>query len=144
MCPENECLSETENDINEEVSKNESEAAKKPKNALNENFSIEWRKRQFTPVIHNFDDSNSGARVENIEKPSKEMDYFLLFMNDEVVEMIISETNKYASEQTRLNKNIIWSPITKEIFFNFIAALLLAARHRKNKLVENWSTDELL
>lgn len=41
LCPENECLSETENDINEEVSKNESEAAKKPKNALNENFSIE-------------------------------------------------------------------------------------------------------
>lgn len=72
------------------------------------------------------------------------MDYFLLFMNDEVVEIIISETNKYASEQTRLNKNIIWSPITKEIFFNFIAVLLLAARNRKNKLVENWSTDELL
>ncbi|XP_022904015.2 piggyBac transposable element-derived protein 4-like [Onthophagus taurus] len=145
LCPENESLSETENKINEKASnkKNESEAMKKVRNALDENFSIEWKKRQFMPLIHNFGGADSGARLENMENPLKEMNYFLLFMNDEVVEIIISETNKYASEQT-CNKKIIWIPITKEDFFNFIAVLLLAARHRKNKLVENWSTDELL
>lgn len=65
-------------------------------NALQQNFSVKWEKRDFIPPIHAFDDKNSGAVLNNLPNPSKAIDYFLLFMNPEVVSTIITETNKYA------------------------------------------------
>ncbi|XP_050499979.1 piggyBac transposable element-derived protein 4-like, partial [Diabrotica virgifera virgifera] len=142
LCTENH--SDSEDEINEMAANDEQKEAQAVRNALPENFSVNWTKGKFIPQIHNFDDKTAGACLENTEVPFSELDYFLLFMNDEVVNMIITQTNKYALEQTHLNTKITWTAMTKEDFFTFIAVLFLAARHRKNKLVENWSTDELL
>lgn len=113
------------------------------KNALNYTLALNWTNTPFTPSIHAFDNTNSGARLDSIENKTDALAYFLLFVNLEVAELIVSETNKYASN-IFTTKELKWKPVDVSEFYVFLGLMLLTGRHGKNKLRDNWSTDALL
>ncbi|KAJ8976673.1 hypothetical protein NQ317_004756 [Molorchus minor] len=111
--------------------------------ALPKDLSLKWSKTAFVPNIHPFDDSNSGAHIESVEDKSNALSYFLLFINPEVVELVVQETNRYALENKENTKQK-WKDTTENEMYVFLAVMLLTARHGKNNIKEHWSTDALL
>lgn len=112
-------------------------------NALKDALSIKSHDTPFIPQIHAFDATNSGSHVESIEDKSDPLSYFLLFVDEELAEILVSETNKYASAIYQA-KNMNWKDVDLNEFFVFLGVMLLTGRHRKNKLRDNWSTDALM
>lgn len=77
--------SETEDDSDDE------------ENAKQLNSGLKWKIGQFSPVIHNFNDSDSGFRSEfcGISSASTYLDFFECFVRPELTGKIAFETNRY-------------------------------------------------
>jgi len=101
-----------------------------------------WTSKNFTPKIHQFFSKNSGLK-KKIGKSSKIIDYFELFICQELVEYIVDETNYYSAQKS--NNNMDTQKITTlEEMYCFFALSLLMTRNKKLALHEYWSTDKYL
>lgn len=109
-----------------------------------------WRSGQFSPVIHQFDDSNSGISSPDITDQSTPFSIFQLFFPLTIMHKIAQETNRYynyvtkkssPTQKSRLKK---WTGTTAAELYVFFAVTLLMARHRKLTINEYWSYDPLL
>ena len=49
----------------------------------------------YQPQTFNFDESGSGIRVADFNENSTEKDYFIYFLNDEIIDTIVEESNRY-------------------------------------------------
>lgn len=72
-------------------STSESEAEKDEKDDIN---CHTWTTKTFIPKIHQFTQEDSGIK-KNITRLVKAIDYFELFVSEEVVQFIVTETNHY-------------------------------------------------
>ncbi|KAJ8949458.1 hypothetical protein NQ318_007559 [Aromia moschata] len=77
--------------------------------------------KRIYPTLFDFDNSNSGVKNENLSSNSSELDYFLALFDDEIVNVIIENTNLYAKQQNAS----MWKDIDKRDLFIFIALTLL-------------------
>lgn len=96
--------------------------------------------RKFNPKIHDFTARNSGLQV-GINYSSKIIDYFQLFVNEELIEYIVEKTNNYWQQKS--NTNLIAGTELSELYC-FIAISFLMTRNKKLSLAEYWSRDKLL
>lgn len=97
-----------------------------------------------------FDSSDSGLNNStSFTEDSKEIDYFEAFIDKEVVEFIVKETNdyyKYLKENYPPKPNsrlaIFEETNTDEIRL-FLCILILMGQNKKNRIHDYWSTDEI-
>lgn len=95
-----------------------------------------WTTDVFQPKIYQFDDTNSGCKIESNEDNSV-LKYFEYFFDQEIMEMIASETNKYyeylsKQEHSEFSRMRRWQPVEyKELYCFFAVALLMP--HSKKK-----------
>ncbi|XGW30112.1 hypothetical protein V3C99_009266 [Haemonchus contortus] len=67
------------------------------------------------------------------------VDFYKLFLNDDILGLIVEETNRYASK----NKSQTWSPTSKEEIMNFIALLLQMEVVQLPTLGSYWDNDRV-
>ncbi|XP_043524386.1 piggyBac transposable element-derived protein 4-like [Frieseomelitta varia] len=97
---------------------------------------LSWIQRDFQPVIHEFDDKNSGIKA-SVNKQSSILDIFQIFFSEELVEFIVEQSNKYYENGTKDDVT------TAPEMYNFLAVTMLVARMHKTSLSEYWSKDKL-
>ncbi|CAK9834553.1 PiggyBac transposable element-derived protein 4 [Anthophora retusa] len=146
---------DSENDSNDQNQNNVTLQRKKRKRTIcstsdSESEKIEandscrdiWTSKRFLPKIHKFSSKDSGIK-ENISRSAKILDYFQLFVSEELVELIARETNEYYSQKN--NNNINNSEETGLAkLYRFFAVSFLMTRNKKLSLLEYWSKDKLL
>ncbi|KAK1125280.1 hypothetical protein K0M31_020471 [Melipona bicolor] len=122
-----------------ESEENSTEATPKQKKRENK-FS--WTQGDFKPVIHEFDDKNSGIKA-SVDRQSSILDIFQIFFSEKLTEFIVEQSNKYYENGTRgdvNNSNVTTVPE----MYNFLAVTMLMARMQKTSLSEYWSKDKLI
>jgi hypothetical protein len=77
------------------------------------------------------------ADVQSCEVP---IDYFQLFLTDELLNLIVAETNRYGTKKMR-DKNKDWTDTTTEEMRQFIGICLYMGLVRLSKLRDYWSSD---
>ena len=79
-----------------------------------------------------------GVRVRLGANPSA-LDCYQLFMDHEIMDMILKETNRFGSEKTTN-----WKAITMNDLYRVFALVMLKGIIRKPTLKSYWSTDPIL
>nr|XP_022900609.1 piggyBac transposable element-derived protein 4-like [Onthophagus taurus] len=103
-------------------------------------IKIIWGDSDFVPTIFEFDPTNSGIRNDSLSEKSIEFDYFASLFTEDIVEYIVTETNRYANQ----NQAKDWKELSTQEFYVFIGLTMLMSRNKKTNLKEYWSTDSLL
>jgi len=103
-----------------------------------------WNESPFTPVDPVFDQS-PGPKIDF----SDDIKGFVkMFLTDELIELITSQTNLYARQYTADRANSFrenqWRPVTNEEIVQFIAITILIGIHGLPGLQDYWSNDGLL
>lgn len=78
---------------------------------------MKWDSQDFVPTVHQFDNTNSGIQNEKLLNESREVEYFLNFISEELANVIGEETNIHAQQQKAKN----WINIDVHEFYVFIA-----------------------
>lgn len=108
-----------------------------------------WSKKNLTPILHIFDDKNSGVKG-HLNAQSTPLDAFQIFFSEELVAQITEQTNNYykcvkdhiaSKTNSRLNN---WQDASVCEMYGFLCITMLMPRVRKFSLREYWSTDEML
>ncbi|CAF1621297.1 unnamed protein product, partial [Didymodactylos carnosus] len=109
--------------------------------------SRSWRKEDFRPKIFQFQSNNCGIDVYlNDDSP---LDFFKLFFNQELIQIIVNETNKFQASasdacKSSLSHQAKWSPTDSQEIYLFLATFMLMAHVRKHRIEDYWSTDHLI
>lgn len=104
-------------------------------------INIEWTGNEFKPQKHEFINQQSGINPNtNLNANSTELDYFSCLFTDEIADIVLLETNRYAAA---VNEND-WKDLDKSEFYVFLALNLLMPRNKKLAVHEYWSTDPLM
>ena len=98
------------------------------------NCDITWTTKNFVPKIHEFTSKSSGI-AKQIRRSFKIIDYFQLFISEEFVEIIVTETNYYWAQQSNKNVNTLETTALNELHC-FFAMSLLMTRNKKLSLKE--------
>ena len=143
-----------ESDGDESESEESSPRGKAPKRAKpsQKSAQTEWRSASnFSPLpLKNFDDSNSGIQAPfKLPADAKEVDYFKLFFDHELVGEICKETNSYANQllasSTAKTKTLQdWVRTTRDEMYTFLGLVILMGIIVKKSFKEYWSTNPLI
>ncbi|CAK9816234.1 PiggyBac transposable element-derived protein 4 [Anthophora plagiata] len=117
----------------------ESEAEKDEKDDIS---CDTWTSKTFIPKIHQFKQKDSGI-IKNIIRSAKVIEYFELFVSEEFVQLIVTETNQYWCKKNNNNMKNSEGTVLSELYC-FFAVSFLMTRNKKLSLVEYWSVDKLL
>ena len=115
-------------------------------------MQTEWRSAlNFSPLpLKNFDDSNSGIQAPfKLPADAKEVDYFKLFFDHELVGEICKETNSYAnqllaSSSAKTKTLQDWVRTTRDEMYTFLGLVILMGIIVKKSFKEYWSTNPLI
>lgn len=112
-----------------------------------------WSNTSSRPVIQTFDDFGSGissATLMTLNEDSSELDIFLHFFDEGLINQIVINTNRYHQHflrtrtlkvYSRLHK---WYDVTVPEMYVFFAVTMLFTRNKHLSMEEHWSTDPLL
>ncbi|XP_071050742.1 piggyBac transposable element-derived protein 4-like [Onthophagus taurus] len=125
---------ENANDTTENNNENEEEA--QPLHEIN----IQWTDNEFKPKKHAFISDQCGENPDfNLSSNSTELHYFSSIFTEDIVDIIVHETNRYGAENVN-----DWKDLHKSEFYVFLALNLLMPRNKKLSLHVYWSTDPLI
>ena len=103
----------------------------------------------YHPVVHSFHE-NTGANIDTSDFDI--VDFFKLFVDDDLVNCFVIETNRYAQQWIGANPSKMqkphcrvqnWTRVTKEEMYTFIATTLLMGLIKKPAIELYWSKDQL-
>lgn len=111
------------------------------------NVPDDWVDDDEEPKVFDFT-ANAGIK-HNIPAGANPLDYFKLFIDDEIVQQIVTETNKYAvhlknndnSANSRLKH---WKDTNSKEITEFLSLLMLMGHMKKPTIEEYWSTNPML
>lgn len=114
---------------------------------------FEWKKVTKTDVcvdavMHSF---NSNPQMkECVAKCEREVDFLKLFFDDEILDLIVKETNLYQKQNDigmKKKSNVrshhkSWTDLDKRELMTFLSLTLLCGHVEKDKIAEYWSMKE--
>lgn len=106
---------------------------------------IKWKHRDLEPIVHKFK-GIPGIKVD-LDDQSRPLDIFKSFFNDELLELVVEETNRYVHQKgapDRGRKSSVWKDVSKEEMQSLFALMILMGIVRKPSLEDFWDTDELI
>lgn len=105
----------------------------------------------FIPDIHDFDTNIAGVTNEWPHgRDAQESDYFEAYFGPDVMQLIVSETNKYYAymmehadytPQSRVHR---WSDTNADEMYVFFALLLLMPHCKKHVVTDYWKADPMI
>ncbi|XP_037527279.1 piggyBac transposable element-derived protein 4 isoform X1 [Rhipicephalus sanguineus] len=110
----------------------------------------DWIKGDYSPSVFPFDATHSGqVSPSALPVNAKEVEYFKLFFDEELVSEIVAATNKHANKKVqerslpRKSRLRSWQETDVAEVYCFLAVVLLMGLVRKNTLVDYWSKDTM-
>lgn len=94
-----------------------------------------WRKRDCASTIPIFTLSH-GTCALSFGSKTLPTDFFLTFLDDDIISNIVFQTNLYSNQKQRNIK-----PISKEEFYGFLGLNMLFSYHRLPRIRNYWSSD---
>jgi len=97
-----------------------------------------------------FDDSNTGVKLDDLPSPLTEYDIFKTVFDEDLVQHIVDETNKFyhfviSNKEITVNSKLNrWTDTNVDEIYSFFAVCLLMSHVKKNKIKEYWTTFFLL
>ena len=117
----------------------------------NMNVTWDWIPAvNYVPSVLNFDDIHAGIQPEcPITEDSREIEYFEMFFDGELMKLLVSETNKYHMHTLRrgpmsTSRRKHWKDTDEKELYIFIALSILMPHTYKGNQNEYWSTDPLI
>ena len=102
----------------------------------------------FSPDPHIFDSNSSGLRRDCIDNEnSKEIDYFLLYFDEKIMDIIVNETNNYfqfihgedsEEEVSQYSHMKRWYDTDKREMYTFLALIILMSHAPKLNVRDYW------
>ncbi|XP_068103433.1 piggyBac transposable element-derived protein 4-like [Hyperolius riggenbachi] len=91
----------------------------------------------------------TGSPGQKWECDHSPLAYMELFLPEEVIDMIVQETNRYAEQQlaapfSRFSRTRKWEPVTSEDIWQFLGLIILQGVVGKPLQKWNWSTNRIL
>lgn len=102
--------------------------------------NITWTSKNFKPKIHRFSSKISGIR-KKMRRSSPIINYFELFMSEELVQYIVDETNYYRAQKN--NNSLDTQENTTDEPYCFFALSLLMTRNKKLTIQEYWTKEAI-
>lgn len=93
----------------------------------NTNSDITWKKNHFVPKIHPFISKRS-----RITKPSQIIDFFQLFISEELIDIIVEKPNYYWAQQSNNNENNLETTTRNKLYCFFTISLLVTHNHSRS------------
>nr|XP_037290037.1 piggyBac transposable element-derived protein 4-like isoform X1 [Rhipicephalus microplus] len=110
----------------------------------------DWIKGDYSPSVFPFDAINSGL-VDSLTLPphTREVEYFKLFFDEELVSEIVAATNEYANKvgkpgPLQRSRPRLWQDTNVSELYCFLAVVFLMGLVQKNTIRDYWSTDTML
>nr|XP_047143043.1 piggyBac transposable element-derived protein 4-like [Hydra vulgaris] len=98
--------------------------------------SEEWSKNVQKPLRWDFDDGTAGMNMDMVMDCKEPVDYYNLFMNNELIDFIVEETNRYGP-----TKDSNYLPTNNMEMRKFMAIILQMGYVVLPKLDDYWSSD---
>ena len=104
----------------------------------------------FVPDAIHFDESRSGITTSEVNRNSREVDFFKLFFTLDIVTVIVQQCNIYniftlGGRWTLPHSRYLqWVDVTLDEFYTFLAMVLLMGIVKKETIREYWSTDIMI
>ena len=104
----------------------------------------------YDPVSFTFDTASAGIQPNcPITEESKEMDYFLLYFDEDLVQYIVDETNRYHRCKVRdgvvsENARRQWKDVSVSEMYSFLALAMNMPLVYKGDIKDYWSTNPLI
>lgn len=95
-----------------------------------------WSSTIQKPQRWHFEDDKAGVNIDLVGECKTPADYYNLFINDTCLELIATETNRYA-----LNKEIGFNPTTKDEIQKLLALFIQMGYVTMPTLDDYWSND---
>ena len=111
-----------------------------------------WDENDFIPNQHIFDPRQSGASNQwDVPEDAPELQYFEKFLDDDILDFIVQETNRYHEYLMRefghklkpRSRLLSWEDVDKTEIRTFLALVMLMAHIIKPQLDEYWKSDPL-
>ena len=116
-------------------------------NEAEETITFKWRRVDLVPILHDFDDENSGCQIENLDPNPSALDIFESFITKDIVQEILNQTNMFYNLFIQNNPDKALknhkSPSIDEIYV-FLAISLLMPLVKKNRIKDYWSKDIII
>lgn len=99
------------------------------------------RTRNFIPKNFDFDIGNSGVTASfALDANAQEMDYFTLFFDEHLLDLIVKETNRYAQQNSnKVKYNDCWVVTDTAEMYKFFGVNILMGIIEKPALRDYWS-----
>jgi len=109
-----------------------------------ESDSEEWRSDVICHNDFDFDESSVGLKVRMLPNKSA-LDFFELIFTDDLYNLIITETNRYATQQRKepRNQKTPWTALTIEEFKTWFGLYLSMGIVQQPSLVDYWGQSTL-
>lgn len=111
-----------------------------------ESENEEWQllsSEAFTPPPDRFPfTANPGSTV--LQDELDVLEYFKLFIDDYVCDLLVVETNRYAQQQPTTSEPTNWKPVSKEEILIFLAVIILQGIVKKPVEKLYWSKREII
>lgn len=133
-------------DISDSDNEGATQPSKKRKTTVDEpNFK--WQKADLIPILHDFDDGNSGCQIQNITEKSSALEIFESFITHEIVQEMVTQTKIYydsfvSENSDKATKN--YKPVDVDEMYVFLAISLLMPLVKKQKIKDYWSKDIII
>ena len=112
---------------------------------IEQNEPPEWRQSNMEqPVVYNFNEANSGVQVDTAG--FKPINYFQLFITDELLEVFVLETNRFAEDwkathpyPKRRSRTRDWTPEMKK----YVGITLIMGLIKVPRVQLYWARDHM-
>uniref|UniRef100_A0A914DHD3 PiggyBac transposable element-derived protein domain-containing protein n=1 Tax=Acrobeloides nanus TaxID=290746 RepID=A0A914DHD3_9BILA len=106
---------------------------------------LQWNNGNFIPIIAPF---NGDPGIQEMLIPidaETPFDYFQLFFDEILMQLIADETNRYQSQNPIGERQHMssWKDVTLDEIYVFFAITMLTGLIEKNRIEDYWSTDPL-
>ncbi|XP_072391287.1 uncharacterized protein [Diabrotica undecimpunctata] len=92
---ENETEDDAENETGDELNNTPAEQLTTTMEAA----AFVWKDETFLPVIHLFDNTNSGCKIDSLSDTPHAVDFFESFFTPQIIKKIEDETNRYYEQE---------------------------------------------
>ncbi len=108
---------------------------------------LKWKSGRFVPKSLYFNNEDAGI-PSDLCLGKDPLDYFELFFDQNIMEYIVEETNRYqqqnSSSSSKTSHQAKWYATNSEEMYTFIATTMLMGIVQKNKVRDYWSMDPVI
>lgn len=142
-------LGDIEPDLGDQSSSSEDSSEPvqpKKRRTLHDKSDFNWRKIDLQPILHDFDNVNSGCLLQSLSDDPTPLEIFENFMSLDFINEIVTQSNLYFDFLAQTNPAIVKNhkKVTADEMYVFFSIALLMPLVYKQNVKDYWSKDIII